>query len=109
MKETFGQYIRQLRNSKGYNLTKLAAMLDIDSGALSKIETDKKVFDDKLLPKLAKIFDLDLPKLKDEYYSETIAKVLCEKHYSNGLLALAEEKVKYIRSKKTKQAKLKFE
>lgn len=84
-------------------------MLDIDSGALSKIETGKKVFDEKALPKLAEIFNLDLQKLKDEYYSETIAKVLYEKHYSTELLPLAEEKVKYIRSKNTKQAKLKFE
>ena len=98
MRETLGQYIRKLRTAKEYNLTKLAAMLDIDSGALSKIENDKKKLDEKLLPKLAEIFDLDLNILRDEYYSEAIAKVLYEKQCSANVLALAAEKVKYIRS-----------
>ena len=108
MRETFGEYIRKLRTEKGYTLTQLGAKLGIDSGALSKIETDKKVFDDKLLPVLAEIFNLDIKKLKDEYFSEAIANVLYENHCSESVLMLAEEKVKYKKIKNTKQAKINF-
>jgi transcriptional regulator with XRE-family HTH domain len=109
MKETFGQYIRQLRLGKSYTLTQLAAMLGIDSSALSKIETDKKSLDERLLPKFAEIFLLDPMHVKKEYYSEAIAKVLYENQCDSEVLILAEEKVKYIRSKNTKQTNLNLE
>lgn len=109
MKETFGHYIRNLRNTKGYTLTQLGAMLGVDSGALSKIETDKKVFDEDRLPKLCEVFDLDIKKIQDEYYSEIIANVLFEKQCSDNVLTLAEAKVKYKRSKSLKQSNLNFE
>lgn len=108
MKSNFGQYIRSLRQGENYTLTKLAAELGIDSGALSKIETGKKIFDEKLLPKLAEIFDLDEKSVKDEYYSEAIAKILYEKKCSDSVVDMAIEKVKYRRNKNVKQKNLEF-
>ena len=66
MKENFGEYIKKLRKQKQFTLTQLAAKLGIDSGALSKIENNKRKLDEKLLPKLAEIFNLDLATIKDE-------------------------------------------
>ena len=108
MKETFGEYIRMLRNRKDYTLTQLGAKLGIDSGALSKIETNRRVLREKYLPKLAEIFDLDLKELTDEYYSEHFAKVMYKQQCSVNTLTLAEEKLKYIKNKNTKQSNLKF-
>jgi len=108
MKETFGQYIRNLRNSKNYTLTQLAAQIGIDSGALSKIETGKKIFDEKLIPRLAEIFDLEEKNVKNEFYSEAIAKILLEKKCSDEVLELAIDKANYRRSKSVKQSNLNF-
>ena len=109
MKETFGQYIRKLRNGKGYTLTHLAAKLGIDSSALSKIETSKKELDEKLIPKLSEIFCLNEGDVKDEYYSELIAKTLFDKQCSDKVLIMAADKVKYLRDKNIRQSNLNFQ
>lgn len=103
METNFGEYIRKLRVQSGLTLTQLGAKLGIDSGALSKIETGKKEFDETCLPKLAKAFSLDLETLKSELISEKIANTLYINKCNNNVLTLAEEKVKYIRERKTKQ------
>lgn len=108
MRENFNEYIRNLRTSKDYTLTQLAAKLGIDSGALSKIETGKKVLNEKLLPKLVEIFDLNEKDVKDEYYSELIAKILFEKKCSDEVLSIAKDKLTYRRNKSVKQSNLNF-
>ena len=63
MKTTFGEYIRLLRTENELTLTQLAAKLNLDSANLSKIENGKRDFDEKRLPKLAKIFKLNITEL----------------------------------------------
>jgi DNA (cytosine-5)-methyltransferase 1 len=96
MQETFGQYIKDLRNQNGYTLTQLAAKLDIDSANLSKIENGKREFDEKRLPKLCKIFKLDKVQMTKELLSEKIAKSVYEKKMDSTILSLAEQKIKYM-------------
>ncbi len=108
MKETFAEYIKRLRVENGLTLTQLAAYLGLDSGALSKIENGKKKLDDKTLPKIASKFHLDLKILKNEFISEQIANRIYESNCSNDVLQLAEEKVKYIKQKNTKQTNFNF-
>jgi transcriptional regulator with XRE-family HTH domain len=60
MKETFGEYIKRLRTENELTLTQLAAKLDLDSANLSKIENNKREFDEKRLELLANVFNLDL-------------------------------------------------
>jgi HTH-type transcriptional regulator, competence development regulator len=108
MKETFGEYIRKLRTEKNLTLTQLAAQLGIDSANLSKIETGKREFDEKKLSKLSKIFKLDINHVKEEFYSEKIARKIYETNCSENTLILAEQKVKYMRQKNTKQSELNF-
>lgn len=74
MKTTFGEYIRLLRTENELTLTQLAAKLNLDSANLSKIENGKRDFDEKRLPKLAKIFKLNLTKLRNEYVTDQIGK-----------------------------------
>lgn len=108
MEANFGGYIRKLRTQNGLTLTQLGAKLGIDSGALSKIETGKKEFDETCLPKLAKAFNLDLETLKSELISEKIAYTLYQNKCNDNVLTLAEEKVRYIREKNAKQTTLKL-
>lgn len=95
MEATFGHYIKDLRNGKGLTLTQLASKLDIDSANLSKIENGKREFDEKRLPKLCKIFKLDIAEMEKELLSEKIAKSVYEKNIDTSVLNLAHEKIKY--------------
>jgi HTH-type transcriptional regulator, competence development regulator len=86
VKESFGEFIRRIRTEKGLTLTQLGA-----------------------LPKLAKIFELNFEDLKDEFISERIAEDIYRNKCSEKVLVLAEEKVKYIKNKNTKQSNLNFD
>lgn len=108
MKATFGEYIKKLRTDNGLTLTQLAFQLDLDSANLSKIENGKREFDEKRLEKLANAFDLDLEKLKVEYFADQFAKKMYEYNCSSETLIVAEEKVNYLKNKNIKQAEIKF-
>ena len=109
MKATFGEYIRQLRTDKGFTLTELAALLKLDSANLSKIENNKREFDEKRLEKLANAFDLDFEKLKTEYFGDQFAKKMYQYNCSPKTLIVAEEKVNYLKSVNTKQGEINFD
>ncbi len=99
MKETFGEYIKRLRTENGFTLTQLAAKLDLDSANLSKIENNKREFDERRLTLLSEVFNLDISKLRTEFFSDFIAKKLYENNCDEETLVLAEEKVAYLKSK----------
>lgn len=99
MKETFGEYIKRLRTENELTLTQLAAQLDLDSANLSKIENNKREFDEKRLALLANVFNLDLAKLRTEFFSDIIAKKIYENNCDSETLILAEQKVEYLKSK----------
>jgi transcriptional regulator with XRE-family HTH domain len=98
METTFGEYIRLLRNENGLTLTQLAARLNLDSANLSKIENGKRDFDEKRLPKLAKIFKLNLNELRNEYVTDQIGKHIYETNGTKQLLQVAEQKAEYRRA-----------
>ena len=108
MKATFGEYIKQLRTDKGLTLTELAALLKLDSANLSKIENGKREFDEKRLDKLANAFNLNLEKLKVEYFGDQFAKKMYAYNYSSETLIVAEEKVNYLKSINVKQSEIDF-
>ncbi len=108
MKETFGEYIHKLRSDNSLTLTKLAAALDIDQSTLSKIENGKRNIPIDVLPKLSKIFNLDLKHLEHEYLSEKIAEIIYPQEEPRELLKAAEEKAKYMRIKNQQQGKINF-
>ncbi len=99
MKETFGEYIKRLRTENNLTLTQLAAKLDLDSANLSKIENNKRDFDEKRLELLANVFNLDLANLRSEFFSDIIAKKIYENNCNSETLILAEQKVEYLKSK----------
>ena len=99
MKETFGEYIKRLRTENEFTLTQLAAKLDLDSANLSKIENNKREFDEKRLELLAKVFNLDIAQLRTEFFSDIIAKKIYENNCDSQTLILAEQKVEYLKSK----------
>ena len=108
MKETFGEYIHNLRIDKGLTLTKLAAALDIDQSTLSKIENCKRNVPEEILPKLSSFFGIDLKILEKEFNSEKIAYILYKESDTKELIKLAVEKANYFRTKKIQQVIINF-
>ena len=45
--ESFGDYIKRLRNEKGLNQTELAGQVKLDGGGMSKVENDKKTLNEE--------------------------------------------------------------
>ena len=106
--ENFGQYIRRLRTEIGFTLTELGAKLKIDSAGLSKIETGHKKMKPETLPLVAEVFNLEIDKLKEQYYGEEIAIKLYKYNCPETALIVAEKRVKYLKQCSAKQGSLKF-
>ena len=106
--EKFGQYIRRLRTCKGYTLTELGAKIKLDSAGLSKIETGHKKMKPETLPLVAEVFNLEIGKLKEQYYGEEIAMKLYKYNCPETALIVAEERVKYMKQSSAKQGSLNF-
>jgi len=99
MQATFGEYIKQIRKDQGLTLTQLAIQLNIDATNLSKMENNKRQFDEKKLDRLSEILCLDLEKLKIEYFGDHFAKIMIQHNCSKQTLLAAEEKVHYLKYK----------
>ena len=106
--ERFGEYIRRLRIEKGLNQTQLAAKIGLDSGGLSKIETGKKDLKEEKLNALAKIFNVNIEEIKNQYFSERFAEDCFKYKCPETVFQLAEEKTKYFKATKIKQGNFKF-
>jgi len=105
-RETFGELIRNLREQNGLPIRKVAAHLDIDPSTLSKIERDERSANREYVKKLSELFNVDEKILLVNYLSDKVMYELVNEEFSNEVLKVAEEKIKYIRSKNIKQSKL---
>lgn len=103
--ESFGEYIKRLRNEKGLNQTELAVQVKLDGGGMSKVENDKKPLNEERLILLAKALGVDEKQLKKQYLSDQFAKKTLEYKVSDNVFQLAEQKTKYYNSINVKQGK----
>lgn len=108
-KKSFGEYIRELREENELPLRKVAAVLDIDPSTLSKIERGERSANKGMIPMLAKLFKEDTDTLGLILLSDKVAYDLMQEENSNEILKIAEEKIKYLQTKRHKQGKLDFE
>ncbi|MFA6403488.1 MAG: helix-turn-helix transcriptional regulator [Salinivirgaceae bacterium] len=100
---TFGEYIRELRESTGLPLRKVAAQLDIDPSLLGKIERNSRPPNIEIIKKLADIFGQNENNLITEYLSDQIAYKIIEVHGDVNVLKVAEKKIDYIIKQKNEQ------
>lgn len=90
-----GEMIRTLREANNLPLRKIAALLDIDTSLLSKIERcEKKASKDQII-KLEEIFSLEKNQLLVPYLSELVLYEIGEEDCAQEVLKVAEEKVNY--------------
>ena len=93
--ETFGEYIRKLREQEGMPLRKLAAALDIDQSTLSKIERNERRPTREMVPALAKTFKKDKKQLMIAFLSDKITYELTGEEVGLEALKVAEQHIEY--------------
>ncbi len=106
--ESFGDYIKGIRQNLSLTQTQFAARIEVDSATISKIENGQKMPKEKLLPKIAKEFGIDLKDLMEQYFSEKFANALYEFKCPESALIVAEKKYKYRVASSVKQPNLDF-
>lgn len=104
--QTFGEYIKYLREQKGFPLRKVAAVLDIDPSTLSKIEKGERVANKGMISHLSLIFEVQKEKLSLILISDKIAFEILNESNVDEILEAAMEKIKYLKSKNVKQGTL---
>lgn len=98
--ETFGDIIRNAREEKGLFLRHVAAELDIDQAIISKFErTERKPTKEQVL-KFAKFYKIDKRELLVAWLSDKVAYELLTEKDHERILIVAEEKIKYLKSKR---------
>lgn len=106
--ENFGVIIKRFREERNLPLRKVAAALDIDTSTLSKIERGERNANKEIVQRASFFFEVDLSHLIIEFMSDKVAYDLLHEDDCDRILKVAEEKVKYLRSKNTRQGSLKF-
>ena len=109
IKESFGEHIRKLREGSGLPLRKVAAGLDIDPSTLSKIERGERSANKEMIPFLAELFQEDTETLGLILFSDKVAYDLIQEENPNEILKVAEEKIKYLKTKSLQQGKIDFD
>ncbi|MCZ2357360.1 MAG: helix-turn-helix domain-containing protein [Bacteroidia bacterium] len=101
-KISFGEYIRELRESANLPLRKVAAELDIDTSTLSKIEKNERNANELILDGISRFFNIKKSELKLRYLSDKITYQLIDEDNGLEILKVAEEKIKYQRRESKK-------
>lgn len=96
----FGNRIRELRESKGLLLRQLAAILEVDTATISKIERGERNMKREQVLKVSDLFNVDPKELLSLWLGEKIYKIVEEDELALNALKIAEQELKYIKSQK---------
>lgn len=108
VKETFGEYIRHLREAQKMPIRILAAKLDIDPSTLSKIERGERTAQLDIVKVIVDVFNLDFNETKIRYLSDKLAYQIISEENTELILQVAEQEIKYLKSKMQRQGNLNF-
>lgn len=104
LEKTFGETVKKLREELNLPLREVAEALSIDTSMLGKIEKNNRKPTRKLIEKLAKYFKVSDKDLLITFLSDTVAyQIMDEEDLSSEVFKVAEEKVRYLKTKKSNQ------
>lgn len=106
--KSFGDFIKQEREKRGWTQTDFGAKMKINSTKISRIENNKDLLSAAKLPALSTIFDIDINQIKELYFGDKFAKEAYKYSCSENTFVVAEKVVQYYRTKNTKQSKIHF-
>ncbi|SHG25227.1 Helix-turn-helix [Salegentibacter echinorum] len=97
-----GEILRKQREEKGLLLRQVAALLDVDTAILSKIERGERKAKKEQIVELAKILDLNQEDLIIQFLSERILYEIQDEELGEKALKVAEQKIKKNNTKQIK-------
>lgn len=92
--KSFGETVRDLRENKGLLLRQVAAVLEVDTAFLSKMERNEKKASRQQVLKLAKALETEEKELMTLWLSDKIVETLNEESEAYGALKLTEKRLK---------------
>jgi len=95
---TFGEHLRQLRESSGLTQKEVANRLSVDNSLLAKIERGERPPTKKFIANVALFFNVDEKELQNEYLSDQIAYRIIGENADLDILRVAEKKVSYLKT-----------
>lgn len=95
--ESFGEYIRRLREENNLPLRKVAAQLDIDTSTLSKVERGERPISIDYLKPLSQILNTDYKELQIKFLANSIDANYGELEY---LMEGLDEVINQLKNKK---------
>lgn len=102
MDSQFGSKIRELREQQKMYLRQVAPLLEMDTAQLSKIEKGVRQLKKEQLPLLAKILKADKTELETLWLADQIVSITQNEDVALNAMIVAEEQIKYHKSKKKK-------
>jgi transcriptional regulator with XRE-family HTH domain len=94
----FGNRLRELREKNGLVLRKVAAILDIDTATLSKIELGVRQAKRDFLPTFSKLYNVDLKELEKLWLTDKVYEII--EYEEQGLNVLREAANEYKKTQK---------
>ena len=95
---TFGELIKQLRIEKELALREVAAAIELDQSQLSKVERDKMIAPQRVIPKLSKFLGIDYKELQIKYLSDKLYKEFKNIDFSLESLEIAVKRIETEKS-----------
>lgn len=95
---TFGEQLRQLRETADLTLREVAANIEIDPSLLAKIERNQRQPTKQLIKNVADFFEVNEKELLEEFLSDQIAYKILNEEADLNILKVAEKKVAYIKA-----------
>jgi transcriptional regulator with XRE-family HTH domain len=96
--ETFGDIIKNERESKGLLLRQVASALEIDQAIVSKFERGERKPTKEQVEKFAEYYNLDKNNLVTSWLSDKIANTIFYEENIGEVLKVAEEKAIYLKT-----------
>ena len=97
---SFGEQVRSLRELKKMSLREVATEIGIDTSLLGKIERNERQATKGQIKLVAKFFKFDEQLLIEENLSDQLAYKIIEADANMKILKVAEQKIKYLKTKK---------
>jgi transcriptional regulator with XRE-family HTH domain len=102
MKTQFGNKIRILRENHNLLLRQVAAILEMDTAQLSKIERGTRQAKKETVAKLAKVFKVTDSELMTLWLADQIYEVVKDDENALQAMMIAEQQVEYLKASKKK-------
>ena len=99
MATQFGERIRELRTKQNLLLRQLASQLDVDTSIISKVERGDRQLKKEQIPLLAQILKADVEELQTLWLADQIYAVIKDEKMALKAMHIAEEEVKFHKSK----------